>query len=234
MIIDNGYRAALFDLDGTILHSQPTPISHFFKFCHALGQPIDSDAPRRLERWQHEYWANQSRVDADLAEHGSEKFWTVYNIRQLEVAGIRGSLELHVQGLDHWFRTAFVYNPVVDDGTRRTLQRLRGQGLTVGLVSNRREALDDVVNEHGLQDCFDFTLSAGQANSWKPDVGIFNRALSMAGANAEHAVYVGDNYYADVLGARQAGLTPVLIDPRNIFPDADCAVITGIDQLAAP
>jgi len=45
------------------------------------------------------------------------------------------------------------------------------------------------------------------------------------------AAYVGDNYYADVVGARRAGLTPVLYDPRGIFPDPGCASIVSFDQL---
>jgi FMN phosphatase YigB (HAD superfamily) len=42
---------------------------------------------------------------------------------------------------------------------------------------------------------------------------------------------VGDNYFADVVGARRAGLTPVLFDPDEIFPEADCIVIKSFDEL---
>jgi FMN phosphatase YigB (HAD superfamily) len=42
---------------------------------------------------------------------------------------------------------------------------------------------------------------------------------------------VGDNYFADVVGARRAGLQPVLYDPRALYPEADCPIITSFDQL---
>jgi len=42
---------------------------------------------------------------------------------------------------------------------------------------------------------------------------------------------VGDNYYADVVCARQAGMTPILYDPKGIFPDADCMVIAQMREL---
>ena len=45
------------------------------------------------------------------------------------------------------------------------------------------------------------------------------------------AAYVGDNYFADVVGARAAGLTPVLLDPRGIFDDPECAVIHSFTEL---
>ena len=37
---------------------------------------------------------------------------------------------------------------------------------------------------------------------------------------------------ADIVGARNAGLTPILIDRRNIFPDADCRITAGDDCVA--
>jgi hypothetical protein len=42
---------------------------------------------------------------------------------------------------------------------------------------------------------------------------------------------VGDNYFADVIGSRRAGLTPILYDAQGIFPDADCATIKTFDEL---
>jgi FMN phosphatase YigB (HAD superfamily) len=49
----------------------------------------------------------------------------------------------------------------------------------------------------------------------------------------ERSLYVGDNYYADVVSSRAAGLTPVLLDPERIFPEADCRVIDGLTELLA-
>jgi FMN phosphatase YigB (HAD superfamily) len=47
----------------------------------------------------------------------------------------------------------------------------------------------------------------------------------------EQAVYVGDNYFADVLAAQSAGLHSILLDPRRVFPEADCAVVDKIEQV---
>jgi FMN phosphatase YigB (HAD superfamily) len=44
-------------------------------------------------------------------------------------------------------------------------------------------------------------------------------------------MYVGDNYYADVVGARAAGLRPILYDPLGIFPEPDCESIRSFDEL---
>jgi putative hydrolase of the HAD superfamily len=55
----------------------------------------------------------------------------------------------------------------------------------------------------------------------------------MAGCSAATTVYVGDNYYADVEGARAAGMMPILIDPDGIFPDPGCPVIRSLGELEA-
>jgi FMN phosphatase YigB (HAD superfamily) len=44
-------------------------------------------------------------------------------------------------------------------------------------------------------------------------------------------MYVGDNYFADVVGSRRAGLMPVLYDPGGIFPEADCTIIKSFEEL---
>ncbi|MGF1505605.1 MAG: HAD hydrolase-like protein, partial [Anaerolineae bacterium] len=42
-------------------------------------------------------------------------------------------------------------------------------------------------------------------------------ALDLAGCKPAEAVYVGDNYYADVVGAQRAGLPAVLIDQYGVY-----------------
>ena len=67
---------------------------------------------------------------------------------------------------------------------------------------------------------------------WKPEPHIFVHACERLNVIPTEAVYVGDNYYADVVGARRAGLQPVLYDPRGIFPEPGCATIKSFDELA--
>jgi len=44
---------------------------------------------------------------------------------------------------------------------------------------------------------------------------------------------VGDNFHADVEGAHNAGLIPILIDPTGLYPEPGCTVITAVGQLPA-
>jgi putative hydrolase of the HAD superfamily len=75
------------------------------------------------------------------------------------------------------------------------------------------------------------TLASGEVGVSKPNPGIFYAAMERLGATAEESLYVGDNYWADVVGAKRAGLTPVLFDPHGLFPEADCAILKRMDEL---
>jgi FMN phosphatase YigB (HAD superfamily) len=56
----------------------------------------------------------------------------------------------------------------------------------------------------------------------KPNPEIFRRALTRTGVAAHEAVYIGDLYSIDILGARSAGVDAVLIDPGGHWGDRDC------------
>ena len=57
------------------------------------------------------------------------------------------------------------------------------------------------------------------------------RFLDKLELSPKETLYIGDNYFADVVGARNAGLAPLLYDPRGIFPEADCARMTSFTEL---
>jgi putative hydrolase of the HAD superfamily len=70
-------------------------------------------------------------------------------------------------------------------------------------------------------------------NSFKPETLIFERALELAGTSAHETMYIGDNYFADIVGSRRAGLTPVHYDPIRLFPEAECTVIKSFAEIPA-
>ncbi len=233
MSTSNPIRAVLFDLDGTLRHNRPGGYETFLEYLEELGHMPDRDHIYAGERWNHYYWANSPEVVADFAEFGGENsgLWTRHAERQLRVLGIGGDVIGLARQINRLFNERYAFSHHVPDDVVPTLARLRATGYTLGLVSNRTEPLDAMAAELGLASSFDFTLSAGQAQSWKPAPEIFLKAAALAGCPPEAGVYVGDNFYADVEGSRGAGLQPVLIDPKGIFPEPGCPVIHTLADL---
>jgi putative hydrolase of the HAD superfamily len=233
MTQDGTIQAVLFDLDGTLRHNHPNGFDTLLEFLGDLGYPVTTEQRRAGLRWTHYYWSISTELPEDLREFGGEgrAFWARHTARQLGALGVEGDLPALAATLSQMFDERYNPGHHVPDDVVPTLRRLAELGYTVGLVSNRTETLETLVGELGLAGCFVFTLSAGQAECWKPDPRIFLKGAELAGAAPEATVYVGDNFYADVEGARAAGLQPVLIDPHGVFPDAGCPVIHSLGEL---
>jgi HAD superfamily hydrolase (TIGR01549 family) len=230
----NHLHAILFDLDGTLRHDQPKSFDTLVNYLQERGHTFHLAQLKQAECWGHYYWIRSPELKADEATFGerNEAFWMHLTERQIRALGVAGEVAGLAREVSQFFQEN--YKPVnhVPEDVIPTLTQLRAAGYRLGLVSNRIEPLDAFAAELGFASLFDFTLSGGQAESYKPDTGIFLKAAALAECLPEAAVYVGDNFYADIVGARAAGLQPVLIDPQEIFPDPGCPVIHLLSDLA--
>jgi putative hydrolase of the HAD superfamily len=110
------------------------------------------------------------------------------------------------------------------------LSSLRQQDLPLALVANWASSLSDLVEQLGIRQEFSAIVSSQSAGVEKPDPAIFRRAVEELSLSVEtdRILYVGNEYRADVLGARSAGLTPVLIDRNGLYNHADCLRFTSL------
>jgi len=229
-------QAILFDLDGTLRHNEPDSTGAFMDFAAALGAPDSAEQRTRLIRWTHYYWAQSPELSQDMQIYNtlSDEFWEHYAARALTVLGCsQNQASLMAAEMQCLMREEHQPDDVILPDVVPTLEALRNIGYRLGVVSNRSTPFHEYLQSLGLDIFFDLVLAAGEVASWKPEPGIFEHALKQLSLAPDQAVYVGDNYYADVVGARQAGMKPVLIDPQGIFLEPGCPVITRISDLPA-
>jgi putative hydrolase of the HAD superfamily len=117
------------------------------------------------------------------------------------------------------------------EGAGSTLRVLRERGLATGVVSNADGRVESILAALGLAPHLQLIVDSQLEGVEKPDPEIFERALSRLGVRPARAVYVGDIYSIDAVGARSAGLFPVLLDPLGGYPDADCPTIASLAEL---
>lgn len=100
------------------------------------------------------------------------------------------------------------------DDTVPTLQHLREAGFKLAIVSNWDTPLDPLTERLGIAHYFDIIVASHDARvrSAKPDSHIFNYTLEAVGVSAAEAVHVGDTYEADIIGAQNVQIRPILID----------------------
>lgn len=113
------------------------------------------------------------------------------------------------------------------------LGALTAAGLKLGVISDWGIALGLILRHFDLTQYFDFAVISATARLAKPDPGLYTLALRRADVIPDYAVHVGDSYVRDVLGARVAGITGVLIDrARQIAErDVDCPLVYDLYEL---
>jgi len=112
------------------------------------------------------------------------------------------------------------------------LTALRAAGIRTVVVSNWDASLHERLTETGLAVLVDGALASAEVGAAKPDRDIFAAALELAGAAPYEAWHVGDTIDADVKGARDAGLSPVLIDREGATGRAAPRGVPVIGSLA--
>jgi HAD superfamily hydrolase (TIGR01549 family) len=227
-------KAVLFDLDGTLRLNQPASRDVFAECVKGMGLEPSEEDHVRAERWEHFYFANSLDIKEDGEKFKDDRkgFWVNFTKRRLVALGIQKhqatELAPHVSNC---MEANYKPQAQLPNGLHTLLKTLQDKGCVLGVVSNREEPFHNELEELGLKDYFRFSLAGGEVQSYKPHPHIFERALELAGTSAHETVYVGDNYFADVVGALRAGLMPVLFDPSRLFPDAECDIIRSFDEL---
>lgn len=226
-------KAIFYDLDGTLRVNLPAGWRVFSDYALELGTPVTEESLLKTGRWVHYYFAESAELHADKrAFSDARSFWENFSYRQLISLGSSQQDATELAPVIHNYMLSD-YQPVdtVPDDLIHTLKTLKSQGYVLGVMSNRDKPFSDYLSELHLAEFFTTTICAGEAGIYKPNPGVFHYMLDKAGVSAGDSLYVGDNYYADIVGARNAGLTPVLLDVDGIFEDADCEVIQSHSQV---
>ena len=100
------------------------------------------------------------------------------------------------------------------------------------MVSNANGTVGALFDRLGLAPFFDAILDSAVEGVEKPDPRLFLLALDRLGMGPEAAVHVGDLYDVDVVGARAAGVRPVLLDEAGLYEAADCPRVRSLVELA--
>jgi putative hydrolase of the HAD superfamily len=183
--------AILFDLDNT-LHDRDAGLIAFVlrqyqdRELVALGVPADEWVERFVELDQ------RGRVWKDV----------VYEKLCKEFA-----LPIAAESLLAEYVSNFAKHVRPHDGLVETLQTLRTAGWRTGIISNGRSAFQrSVVSALGIEELLDVVVISEECGFRKPDPSIFRLAQSGLGCAAEGSWFVGDDFEADVRGARGAGM----------------------------
>ena len=222
--------AVFFDAGETLVHPHPSFPDLFARILVREGHDVDARTIRERIHVISDRFAAAAR-DNELwttTPERSRRFWhDVYGIF-FEHLGIRNANGL----IDTVYREfTDLANYALFDDVVPALDRLRDAGMKLGVVSNFEEWLERLLEQLGVRPYFDVRVISGIEGLEKPDPAIFRLAMARAGVTADRSAYVGDSPVFDVEPALALGMTPVLIDRRDRYPDAAGTRIHSLDEL---
>ncbi len=187
------------------------------------------------------HYAGAAQFTVDIGEIDWKRHWHDYLEAYITAAGVGDDPsireEVHTH-LDSEFAVGDLWSRIIPrsvDGLRAVV----ATGVRVGVISNadgtvaQRLAAQEVLQVGpGLGVEVECVIDSGVVGVSKPDPRIFALALDAMGVEAADAWYVGDMPGIDVVGARNSGLLPIVMDPYGFQPDADYARVTSLFDVA--
>lgn len=221
-------RAVIFDAGNTLLRMNYGVIAEH------LGTRGRGASPEQVEEAE---LRARVRLDPHLAPGASTES-TVTHGRYLRylLEHLAITDETEIEAIARWRRG---YNlPVglwnrADPEALDAIRRVRAAGLVAGVISNSNGSVRSILETTGLAAHLDFIIDSSKVGVEKPDPRIFHLGLREANVEAAEAVYVGDLYSVDVLGARGAGVDGILLDPRGYWAPRDCRLARGLAEAVA-
>lgn len=145
------------------------------------------------------------------AFYPDEDIVSAYDISfgQLYAAGIRGV----IFDIDN---TLVPHGSPADERAKKLFSDLRGMGMETCLLSNNKEPR-----------VASFARAVGGSHyifkGNKPGIRGYQRAMELMGTDAGNTVFVGDQLFTDVCGARRAGIHSILVKP--IHPKEEIQIV---------
>jgi HAD superfamily hydrolase (TIGR01662 family) len=217
----------LFDAGGTLVHLD-------YSLLHRELRQAGISTSRRAIRLA-EYAA---RTEIDQRLHGpvadtDETRRRPYFAVLLDQLGVEAAIARRlIERFDAAHARANLWR-VMLPSTPRILQALRDRGLTLGVVSNADGRITTILRQCGIEQFFQVVIDSHHVGVEKPDPRIFRLALAQAQAEPEQAIFVGDIYGIDVLGAERAGIRPLLLDILGGYEGVHCEKIRHLAELHA-
>jgi putative hydrolase of the HAD superfamily len=198
--------AVIFDFYGTLAHPADLGAANgatsyqtiFAAHGYSLNQAVLSDYYSRYDGVEHgEHSKSQEAYEA----------WVRTRLRDLtESCGVT---DPHVETLVDALREVDQSPMVAYPESAATISSLREAGLAVGVCSNWGWELNAFLDQAGLLDLIDVSVTSARAGSRKPHPGIYDVTVSALGVEPEDVVFVGDSWEPDVRGPRRIGMTAV-------------------------
>ncbi|MBA2487906.1 MAG: HAD-IA family hydrolase [Chloroflexi bacterium] len=222
-------EVVFLDLGDTLIRAHPSwPAVYLSAFPRFGIQASEAELAEAIRRATSDgYWAFEGPFDA--TEEGSFKRMVDLDRRVLAELGHQDLPDELFRAIEDAFQQRSAWHIFPD--VIPALDRLRQEGVRLAVISNWVWGAPELLHDLELAGHFESLIVSARMGYQKPHRAIFDHAIDLMSVAPERAIHVGDSYRADVLGARAAGITPILIDRRLHDPERFASDVPGDDPV---
>ncbi|MBX5459094.1 MAG: HAD hydrolase-like protein [Thermogemmatispora sp.] len=229
-------RTIFFDAGQTLLQPYPSVVEICQQVCQRTGLGVDLTRLKQGLIEAEDFFYRQVRLNRHTwaSEQAINELWLGYYVSMLRHAvDERSEQRLYelARAITEEFATHTSWEVFPD--VVPTLEVLQQHHYTLGVISDWGISLSSILHRHRLTRFFDCVIVSAIARYAKPSTLLYETALQRANAIADYTLHIGDSYIHDVLGARSAGITPVLLDRSHHLRnhDVDCILVHSLTEL---
>ena len=226
-------KAVFFDLYQTLVRYEPPREEIEAKVLKDFGIDVSPAALARPIIVADEFIYNEIARRA-LSQRSKEEKIALYAQYQevvLREAGIKCSQKVILSLLGAMQQSRM--DLVLFDDVASVLADLKEKGLILGLISNIEQDMTETLTGLGLSTWLAIVVTSQDTGFNKPKPEIFREALRRAKVKPSEAIYIGDQYQVDVIGARGAGMKAILLDRGDYYQEiTDCPRIKSLTEAA--
>jgi putative hydrolase of the HAD superfamily len=220
-------QAAVFDIGGVFSYPDYKPVEAKLDEL-GVGRPGSTNEYRRAHHAGVRALADSGRP---TEEHRAD-FWAFYDRAYATTLGVGSE---HLDDVRVAMRNNWGW---VHEENVASFHRLAATGLPLAVVSNNDGTAPEQMRDFGVCQVGDGPLPSVAAivdstlvGIAKPDPAIFTPALDALGCDPATVLYVGDTVHADVVGATNAGMQVVQLDPFGHHTDFEHARMENLAEL---
>lgn len=233
-------KAVIFDLDDTLLWDEKSVSEAFKATCQRVTEHYDIDTEQLEKRVRYHaeklYKSYETYEFTKMIGTGTfEAFWADYNDEGEGFAQLKAIVpeyrkrawkkgledfdiedEALAETLAKTFPEERKKHVYLYEETIEVLEKLKGKYKLLMLTNGSSELQRTKLNlSPELVPYFDYIVISGEFGKGKPDVDIFNHALSLLEVEKNEAIMIGDNPLTDILGAIKSDIDSIWINHHN-------------------
>jgi YjjG family noncanonical pyrimidine nucleotidase len=208
------YEHLFFDLDHTLWDFEGNTyecLAEMYEHFNLQSIGLEGVKPffENFSKANYLYWAWLENKEITVEQMRRQRFQTALSYLGIEITEIF-SLEL-----THVFLELLPLKKQLIEGAMDVLEYLKPR-YSLHILSNGWQDIQvQKMKSAGIDHYFDAIITFETANARKPDKEIFEAALKQTNANLSKSLMIGDNFEADILGAKKVNLDTVFYNPAK-------------------